>query len=71
MRRRERVLSSLAILGSFIGGCGLILLSIFDTKRYTNPHRLFLLIFIVGVGLSAIFTILQVRSHTYSLTCSP
>ncbi|KAI0787779.1 Frag1/DRAM/Sfk1 family-domain-containing protein [Fomes fomentarius] len=59
MRRRERVLSSLAILGSFIGGCGLILLSIFDTKRYTNPHRLFLLIFIVGVGLSAIFTILQ------------
>ncbi|KAI0749424.1 Frag1/DRAM/Sfk1 family-domain-containing protein [Daedaleopsis nitida] len=61
MRRRERVLSSLAILGSFIGGCGLILLSIFDTKNYTNLHRLFLLIFIVGVGLSAIFTVLEFR----------
>lgn len=60
MRRRERVLSTLAIIGSFIGGCGLILLSIFDTKRHTNLHRLFLLIFIVGVGLSAIFTIMEV-----------
>lgn len=60
MRRRERVFSSLAILGSFIGGAGLILLSGFDTKRYTTLHRLFLLIFIVGVGLSAIFTVVEV-----------
>ncbi|RPD59993.1 hypothetical protein L226DRAFT_463244 [Lentinus tigrinus ALCF2SS1-7] len=59
MRRRERVLSSLAILGSFIGGCGLILLSIFDTKRFTSLHRVFLLVFIVGVGLSAIFTVVE------------
>ena len=61
MRRRERVLSTLAIIGSFIGGCGLILLSIFDTKRFTSLHRVFLLVFIVGVGLSAIFTVVEVR----------
>ena len=60
MRRRERVLSSLAIVGSFMGGSGLVLLSIFDTKRYTNLHRIFLLVFIVGVGLSAIFTVIEV-----------
>ncbi|KAI0707417.1 Frag1/DRAM/Sfk1 family-domain-containing protein [Earliella scabrosa] len=61
MRRRERVLSSLAIVGSFMGGSGLVLLSIFDTKRYTNLHRIFLLVFIVGVGLSAIFTVIEYR----------
>ncbi|KAI0714304.1 Frag1/DRAM/Sfk1 family-domain-containing protein [Cerioporus squamosus] len=61
MRKRERVLSTLAILGSFIGGCGLILLSIFDTKRFTSLHRVFLLVFIVGVGLSAIFTVAEYR----------
>ena len=62
MRRRERVLSTLAILGSFAGGCGLILLSVFDTKRFPSLHRIFLLVFILGVGLSAIFTIIEVRS---------
>ena len=61
MRRRERVLSSLAIAGAFIGGCGLILLSIFDTKRHPSLHRVFLLVFILGVGLSAIFTVIEVR----------
>ncbi|KAI0077034.1 hypothetical protein K474DRAFT_1662112 [Panus rudis PR-1116 ss-1] len=61
MRRRERVFSCLAILGSFIGGAGLILLSIFDTKRFTSLHRVFLLVFIVGVGLSAIFTVIEYR----------
>jgi len=67
MRRRERVFSSLAILGSFIGGCGLILLTIFDTKRHPSLHRLFLLIFILGVALSAIFTCLEFRwiSHDF------
>lgn len=62
MRMRERVFGSLAVLGSFIGGCGLILLSIFDTKRHPTIHRVFLLIFIVGVALSAIFTIIEVNS---------
>ncbi|KAH9838588.1 Frag1/DRAM/Sfk1 family-domain-containing protein [Rhodofomes roseus] len=61
MRRRERVFSTLAVLGSFIGGAGLILLSIFDTGRHQSLHRVFLLVFIIGVGLSAIFTIVEYR----------
>ncbi|PPQ96254.1 hypothetical protein CVT26_005581 [Gymnopilus dilepis] len=59
LRTRERVLSILAIVGSFIGGCGLILLSILDTKRHTTAHRVCLLIFIVGIALSAIFSIVE------------
>jgi len=59
-RRRETVLGILAMAGSFIGGLGLLLLSIFDTKRYSSAHRAFLLVFIIGVALSAIFTILEV-----------
>ena len=55
------MLSILAIIGSFIGGCGLILLSIFDTKRHPSLHRVFLLVFILGVGLSAIFSVMEVR----------
>ena len=61
MRKRERVFGCLAIFGSFLGGLGLILLSIFDTKRHSSLHRVFLLVFIVGVGLSAIFTVIEVR----------
>lgn len=62
LRRREHAFSYLAIFGSVLGGAGLILLSIFDTKRHTSAHRAFLLVFIVGVALSAIFTIVEVRS---------
>lgn len=67
MRRRERAFSCLAIFGSFLGGLGLMLLSIFDTKRHPSLHRVFLLLFIVGVGLSAIFTIIEYRwiSHDF------
>ncbi|KAK1219368.1 hypothetical protein PQX77_017892 [Marasmius sp. AFHP31] len=61
MRTRERVTSTIAVLGSFIGGCGLILLSVFDTKRHSSLHRLFLLIFMLGVAISAIFTIIEYR----------
>ncbi|KAH8927662.1 hypothetical protein BT69DRAFT_1213734 [Atractiella rhizophila] len=60
-RNRERVCAFLAILGSFIGGCGLILLSIFDTKRFPSLHRVFLLVFMLGVALSALFTIMELR----------
>ncbi|KAF8183932.1 Frag1/DRAM/Sfk1 [Pholiota molesta] len=61
MRKRERVFSILAIIGSAIGGLGLLLLSIFDTDRFHRAHRAFLLVFIVGVGLSAIFSITEYR----------
>ncbi|KAG8991747.1 hypothetical protein FRB93_002593 [Tulasnella sp. JGI-2019a] len=59
-QKRERVMSALACFGAALGGCGLILLSIFDTKRHPSIHRLFLLIFVLGVALSAIFTVIEV-----------
>ena len=62
MRKREHVFAAFAILGSFIGGVGLICLAAFDTKRYTSLHRIFLLVFILGVGISAIFSVIEVRS---------
>lgn len=61
MRRREKVMSSLAIFGAFLGGVGLILLSIFDTKRHPKLHRVFLLLFVLGAALSAIFTVIEVN----------
>lgn len=62
MRRREKVFSILAIISAIVGGAGLILLSIFDTKRHTTLHRLFLLIFMLGVAFSALFTIVEVHN---------
>jgi len=66
-RKSERVLSYCAVGGATLGGIGLILLSIFDTLRFTMLHRIFLFIFMLGVTLSAIFTVIEYRllSHTY------
>lgn len=60
-RKSEEVLSYCAIGSAILGGIGLILLSIFDTLRYQMLHRVFLFIFMLGVTLSAIFTIVEVR----------
>jgi hypothetical protein len=65
MRNREHAFSILAILGSFIAGVGLILLTIFDTKRHSSLHRFFLLVFMVGVALSAIFTVIEARLSSF------
>jgi hypothetical protein len=35
--------------------------SSFDTLRHSSLHRLFLLIFMVGVALSAVFSIIEFR----------
>ena len=61
MRKREKAKSILAIMWSFVGGAGLILLAVFDTKRHVSLHRVFLLVFVVGTALSALFTIAEVR----------
>ncbi|KAK7032829.1 Frag1/DRAM/Sfk1 family-domain-containing protein [Favolaschia claudopus] len=61
MRRREKALNVLAALGAFIGGVGLILLSVFDTARHMHLHRGFLLMFMLGVVASAIFTCIEYR----------
>ena len=60
MRVREKVFSVLAILSSVVAGVSLILLSIFDTERYTTLHRLLLLIFMIGVWLTAILSVIEV-----------
>ena len=62
-RKSEEVLSYCAIGSATLGGIGLIFLSIFDTLRYQTLHRVFLFIFMLGVALSAIFTIVEVRSR--------
>jgi len=68
MRKRENAFAALAILGSFIGGVGLFCLAVFDTKRHTSLHRVFLLVFILGVGISAIFSTIEVRSTSSTAT---
>jgi uncharacterized metal-binding protein len=51
----EKVLSGLTIVFAIVGTAGLILLSIFDTARHPKLHDVFLLLFIAGYVLSAIF----------------
>ena len=51
----EKTLSGLSILFAIAGTAGLILLSIFDTQNHSRMHNGFLLLFIAGFILSAIF----------------
>ncbi|KAG8757898.1 hypothetical protein FRC14_001248 [Serendipita sp. 396] len=60
-RKAEARLSYCAIGGSILGGLGLILLSGFDTMRYTTLHRIFLFVFMLGIVLSGIFTVVEYR----------
>jgi Frag1/DRAM/Sfk1 family len=51
----EKILSGLSMVFALIGTAGLILLSIFDTLRHPTLHDIFLLLFIAGFVISAIF----------------
>jgi len=51
----EKVLSGLSMLFALVGTAGLILLSIFDTLRHPTLHDIFLLFFVAGYVVSAIF----------------
>ncbi|KAL8843616.1 MAG: hypothetical protein Q9170_000120 [Blastenia crenularia] len=51
----EKILSGLSIIFAVAGTCGLILLSIFDTVHHPRLHDGFLLLFIAGYVISAIF----------------
>ncbi|KAI0379932.1 Frag1/DRAM/Sfk1 family-domain-containing protein [Hypomontagnella monticulosa] len=51
----EKVLSGLSIFFALVGTVGLTFLSGFDTLRYPRLHDIFLLLFIAGYLLSAIF----------------
>ncbi|KAF8550344.1 hypothetical protein OG21DRAFT_1514124 [Imleria badia] len=57
----ERIFGRLAIVGAFIAMWGLALLSGFDVGRHPTEHMIFLLVFIIGVSLSAIFTVIEFR----------
>lgn len=61
MRTREHVFGILSVVGAFVAMLGLVLLSGFDTSRYPSLHRIFLLVFMIGVALSAIFTVAEYR----------
>jgi hypothetical protein len=52
---KEKVFSALGIVFALLGTAGLILLSIFDTVRHPKLHRVFLLLFVLGYLLSAVF----------------
>jgi hypothetical protein len=51
----EKVLSGLTIVFAIVGTVGLTFLSGFDTAHYPRLHDIFLLLFIAGYLLSAIF----------------
>ena len=43
-----------------MAAAGLILLAVFDTKNYVTLHRVFLFVFMLGVAISAVFTVVEV-----------
>jgi len=51
----EKILSGFAAGFAIIGGLGLILLTIFDTRRFPNVHQAMLAVFIAGYIISAVF----------------
>lgn len=57
----EKGLDWASIISGAIGAAGLILLSIFDTVRHPPLHSIFLLVFMLGIVLSALFTTLEYR----------
>ncbi|GAM89840.1 hypothetical protein ANO11243_078790 [Dothideomycetidae sp. 11243] len=53
--KSEKIFNILACVFSVVGGAGLILLSIFDTRRYHHLHDVMLAVFIIGYIVTAIF----------------
>lgn len=51
----QKVLSICAVVAAVVGSAGLILLTIFDTKRYPHVHDAMLVVFIAGFVIAAIF----------------
>jgi len=51
----QKIYSTLSIIFAIAGAAGLILLSIFDTLRHSRLHDIFLIVFMGGYILSAIF----------------
>lgn len=71
IRRLERTLDVLSVLAGFMAAVCLILLAVFDTRRHPGLHRLFLLLFMLGVVLSALFTTIEYRRLGETFTGHP
>lgn len=67
----EKVLSGLTIFFAVVGTVGLTCLSGFDTLHYPRLHDVFLLLFIVGYLLSAIFICWEYQRLGHSKSMSP
>lgn len=71
VRRLERTLDVLSVLAGLLGAVCLILLSILDTRRHPHLHRMFLLLFMLGVVFSALFTTIEYRRLGKTFTQHP
>jgi hypothetical protein len=66
----EKVLSGLTIFFALVGTVGLCFLSGFDTAHYPKLHDIFLLLFIAGYLLSAIFICWEYQRLGISMSTS-
>lgn len=71
VRRLERTLDGLAVCAAALGGLALPLLAGFDTRRHERLHKLFLLLFMLGVIFSALFTTIEYRRLGRTFTEHP
>lgn len=71
IRRLERTLDQLSVLAALIGGIALVLVAVFDTRRHPRLHKLFLLLFMLGVIFSALFTTIEYRRLGRTFTEHP
>jgi lysylphosphatidylglycerol synthetase-like protein (DUF2156 family) len=60
-RITERLFDVLAILSGFIAAISLVLLSIFDVRHYSTVHGVLLVVNILGLSFSGIFTVSEFR----------
>lgn len=61
-RRRERIFDRLALLFGLLGCVSLTLLTVFDTARHHYLHLVFLLLYMLSIIISALFTTLEYYS---------
>jgi hypothetical protein len=58
-RRLEKVFAGFSIAFGIIGQLGILFVSIFNTEAFHNVHIAMLVVFIVGVGISALFMVAE------------
>jgi hypothetical protein len=67
----EKVLMAMTIIFAIVGTAGLILLAVFDTWRHNTLHNIFLLLFIGGYWISAIFICAEYQRLGISMSSPP